>query len=245
MCVSIIQMPMMTRDDLLLEFGEIREAHGCCFADYAVATYTIHCCLRLATDQTVAVASRNIDDPAFAASVVLLAPAHLPHDRPTIFGIPANTHGFTHAMAVPSTYHGLLNQIGNRAGLFLCVPIFRCEFSGNESAEEFRQATAHRIPAYEWDRVMQPKISLYFDNPRTGGGTDECGAPVSLRVLLAEIDNLSGVSNGFIEITNYRDEVIEVLSPEKGNYVLIRNRQDEEVIDRARLVAAVETFTTG
>lgn len=53
------------------------------------------------------------------------------------------------------------------------------------------------------------------------------------------------MSSGFIEITNYRNEVIEVLSPEEGHYVLIRNRQDEEAMDRARLVAAVETFTTG
>ena len=86
---------------------------------------------------------------------------------------------------------------------------------------------------------------MYFDNPRTGGGTDKDGAIVSLETLMAEIDNLNGVSSGFIEITNYRDEVIEVLSPEDGHYVLIRNRQDEEAMDRAGLVAAVETFTTG
>ncbi|WP_353949759.1 hypothetical protein [Stenotrophomonas maltophilia] len=236
---------MITKDDLLQEFGDIREADGCCFGEYAVATYSIYCCLRLAADQTIAVVSRNISDPAFAADVALRAPAGLPLDRPTVFEIPPNAHGFTHAMAVPSTYHGFLNQIEERAGLFLCVPIYRCEFSGDESADGFRQAAAHIVPVYEWDRAMQPRISLYFDNPRTGGGTDEVGATAPLRVLLAELDNLNGVSNGFIEITNYRGEVIEVLSPEEGHYVLIRNRQDEEAMDRAQLVAAVETFTTG
>lgn len=69
---------MMTKDDLLQEFGEVHDAHGCCFAEYAVATYSIYCCLRLATDQTIAVVSRNINDPAFAADVALRAPASLP-----------------------------------------------------------------------------------------------------------------------------------------------------------------------
>ncbi len=235
---------MITKDDLLQEFGEVTEVHGCCFAMYPVATFDLHCCLRIADGQDLAVVSKNINDPEFASSVALQAPAGMPHDRPTIFEIPANGYGFTHAMAVPSTYHGFLNQIEGRANLFLCLPIFRCEFSGEESAEEFRLATTHVVPVYEWDRTVQPRISVYFDNPRTGGGTDESGALVPLRVLLAEIENLSGVGGGFIEITNYRGEVIEVLSPEEGNYVLIRNRQDEEVMDRARLVAAVETFTT-
>ena len=173
---------MMTKDDLLQEFGEVHDAHGCCFAEYAVATYSIYCCLRLATDQTIAVVSRNINDPAFAADVALRAPAGLPHDRPTVFEIPPNAHGFTHAMAVPSTYHGFLNQIEKRAGLFLCVPIYRCEFSGDESADEFRQAAARLVPVYEWDRAMQPRINLYFDNPRTGGGTDDVGATVDRAV---------------------------------------------------------------
>lgn len=235
---------MITRNDLSQEFGDVHEANGCCFAEYAVATYSIHCCLRLMADQTVAVVSRNISDPDFAASVALRAPTNLLRDRPTIFELPHNVRGFSHAMAVPSTYHGFLNQIEDRAGLFLCVPIHRCEFSGNETAEAFRQAAAHVVPVYEWDRDRQPKVSLYFDNPRTGGGTDEAGALVPLRVLVAEIDTLSGVPDGFIEITNYRGEVIEVLSPHERIYVLIRNRQDEELMDRASVISAVEKFTT-
>lgn len=147
-------------------------------------------------------------------------------------------------MAVPSTYHGLLNRIEKRTGLFLCLPIFRCEFTGEESAEDFKWSTHHIVDVNNWHRTRQPKISVYFDNPRTGGGTDKDGAIVSLETLIAEIDNLSGVSDGFIEITNYRNEVIEVLSPEEGRYVLIHNRQDEELIDRASVIAAVEKFTT-
>ncbi len=245
MCFSTIQMPMITKDDLLTTFAEVAEAHGCYFSKYVVATYVLYCCIRNAGEHDLAIASRNVDDPEFAASVVLNAPPRLSHDGPTIFKIPSNAYGFTHAMAVPSTYHGLLNQIEKRTGLFLCLPIFPCEFNGNESEDDFRWSTHHIVDVNNWHRTRQPKISLYFDNARTGGGTDKDGAIVSLETLIAEIDNLNGVGNGFIEITNYRGEVIEVLSPAEDHYVLIRNRQDEEAMDRAGLVAAVETFTIG
>lgn len=235
---------MITKDELLREFGELGEAHGCYFGKYVVATFTIHCCLRNANGQDLAIASKDIADPEFAASILLNTPPHLSHDGPTIFEIPPSDYGFTHAMAVPATYHGLLSHSENRTNLFLCIPIFRCEFSGNESVEDFKWSSHHIVGINNWQRTREPKISVYFDNPRTGGGTYKNGAIVRLGVLIAEIDNLNGVSEGFIEITNYRGEVIEVLSPAEGHYVLIRNRQDEEAMDRARLVAAVETFTT-
>lgn len=244
MCLSTIQMPMITKDDLLTTFAEVAEAHGCYFSRYVVATYTLYCCIRNAKAHDLAIASKNVDDPEFAASVVLNAPHNLSHDGPTIFEIPPNAYGFTHAMAVPSTYHGLLNRIEKRTGLFLCLPIFRCEFNGNESEDDFRLSTHHIVDVNNWHRTRQPKISVYFDNPRTGGGTDKGGAIVSLETLIAEIDNLNGVGNGFIEITNYRGEVIEVLSPAEGHYVLIRNRQDEEAMDRASVISAVEKFTS-
>jgi len=244
MCFSPIQMRMITKDDLLTTFAEVTEAHGCFFSKYVVATFVLYCCIRNAKGHDLAIASRNVDDPEFAASVVLNAPAHLSHNGPTIFEIPSNAYGFTHAMAVPSTYHGLLSHNANRTNLFLCIPIFRCEFSGNESFKEFDSSAHHIVGIYNWHRTREPKISVYFDNSRTGGGTDKDGAIVSLATLIAEIDNLNGVSDGFIEISNYRNEVIEVLSPAEGHYVLIRNRQDEEAMDRARLVAAVETFAT-
>jgi len=239
-----VQIPMITRDDLLTTFAEVAEAHGCYFSKYVVATYVLYCCIRNAEGHDLAIASRNVDDPEFAASVVLNAPHRLSHDGPTIFEIPPSAYGFTHAMAVPSTYHGLLSHNANRTNLFLCIPIFRCEFIGNESFKEFDSSAHHIVGIYNWHRTREPKISVYFDNPRTGGGTYKKGAIVRLGVLIAEIDNLSGVNDGFIEITNYRNEVIEVLSPAEGHYVLIRNRQDEEAMDRAGLVAAVETFTT-
>jgi len=240
-----VQITMITRDELLREFGEVGEAHGCYVGKYVVATYTLYCCLRNADGHDLAITSKDIHDPQFASSVGLSAPSHLSLDRPTIFAIPPNIYGFTHAIAVPSTYHGLLNRSANRTDLFLCLPIFQCEFSGNESEEDFKWSTHHIVDVNNWRRIRQPKISLYFDNPRTGGGADKDGAIVSLETLMAEIENLNGVSDGFIEITNYRDEVIEVLSPEEGRYVLIQNRQHEELMERAGVVAAVETFTTG
>jgi hypothetical protein len=47
--------------------------------------------------------------------------------------------------------------------------------------------------------------------------------------LVSEVENLNGVVSGFIEITNYKGDVIEVLSPAIDAYTLIRNRCDDEV----------------
>ncbi|MNH34732.1 hypothetical protein D3C79_953460 [compost metagenome] len=49
-------------------------------------------------------------------------------------------------------------------------------------------------------------------------------------MLLQEIENLNGVGEGFIEVTNWSGGVIEIISPESGKYILITNRQDEELL---------------
>lgn len=84
---------MITKDDLLTSFGEVAEVHGCYFSKYVVATYVLYCCVRNAKRHDLAIASKNVDDPEFATSVVLNAPHHLSHDGPTIFEIPSNAMG--------------------------------------------------------------------------------------------------------------------------------------------------------
>lgn len=56
---------------------------------------------------------------------------------------------------------------------------------------------------------------MYFDNPGTETGTDGAGVLMKYPALLSEIENLGGVISGFIEITNYNGQVVEVLSPKK------------------------------
>ncbi|MDZ3991666.1 hypothetical protein PspTeo4_11240 [Pseudomonas sp. Teo4] len=98
------------------------------------------------------------------------------------------------------------------------------------------------IPVFRWDRDVCPKIKVYFDNPVTETGTHEAGVLMKYPTLLSEIDNLSGVVSGFIEVTNYKGDVVEILSASKGVFTLIRNRKDEDVLTHSKLVEALNSF---
>jgi hypothetical protein len=46
--------------------------------------------------------------------------------------------------------------------------------------------------------------------------------------VLDEIENLVGVSDGFIEIMNYKNEVVEILFNRDGVFSWINNRDDSK-----------------
>ena len=58
MGLSTVQMPMITKDDLLTTFAEVAEAHDCYFSKYVVATYVLYCCIRNAKEHDLAIASK-------------------------------------------------------------------------------------------------------------------------------------------------------------------------------------------
>jgi capsule polysaccharide export protein KpsC/LpsZ len=64
--------------------------------------------------------------------------------------------------------------------------------------------------------------------------------------LLKEIDLLNGVSDGFIEVTNYKSKVVEILSLNMDTYTLIFDRNDatRQSIDRNNLIRFIEKFLT-
>lgn len=67
---------------------------------------------------------------------------------------------------------------------------------------------------------------------------------VSYSILLDEIENLNGVSLGFVEIVNYKDEVLEIISPSSNVFVLIRNRDDNtrESVQKNAVFEFVQSF---
>ncbi|MGN8357276.1 hypothetical protein [Pseudomonas alloputida] len=235
---------MFSKDDLLQSFASVEEYSGCYFFQHNLPKVTYEYCLNSTPDKDVLVISENMTNRDFAAKVTAQAPSTLTQVKPEIFAIQPNEYGFTHALAVPNTYHGSLKGRleGKRENLYLCIPIHRCEFSGGESEREFKEMIQRLIPVFRWDRSVCPKINVYFDNPGTEAGTHEAGVLMKYPTLLAEVDNLSGVINGFIEVTNYKGDVVEILSPRAGEFTFIRNRKDEVVLSRPQLLEALEAF---
>ena len=98
------------------------------------------------------------------------------------------------------------------------------------------------MPVLDWKRTIRPKVKVYFDNPKTGAGADENRVLVKYMTLLQEVDNFEGVSNGFIELENYKSEVVEILSPAKSEFILILNREDEIAMSKDVLKTHLDEF---
>ncbi|WP_181105019.1 hypothetical protein [Pseudomonas entomophila] len=238
------EVDMFTKDDLLRSYTGVEKDAGYYFFQLELSDAFDEYCLKSTDDLDLLVVSENITDREFAKSVISQASGEFSQGKVSIFNISNNKYGFTHSLVLPNTYHGVFKGKleHKRDNLYLCVPIYRCEFSGNESAEEFKNMIQRMIPVFRWDRKVCPKIKIYFDNPETESGTDEAGALIKYPTLLSEIENLNGVSSGFIELTNYKGGVIEILSPQRDVFTLIRNRKDEEDMDLSMITEALERF---
>jgi len=238
---------MFSKDDLLLTFDTVDVYAGCFFFKHEMPETVVHYCLRSTEEQDLLVVWEGAFDREFAVQIIQQSPARLNKAIPSMFEISMNAYGFTHVLVVPNNYHGILKggHAYDRDKLLLCIPLYRSEFSGGESELEFKEMIRRTVPVYRWDRDACPKIKVYFDNPRTGGGSDESGILMRYVALLAEIENLEGVANGFVEITNYKGEVVEVISPRKNEFVFIRDRKDEEFMAYSTLVVLLNHFVMG
>ena len=158
-----------------------------------------------------------------------------------------NKYNFSALLLAPPAYHsefkGRLDA--KRDHLVLCIPIHRCEFLGDESVDDFYGLRMNIVPTMNWKREAFPKIILRYDNPKTQGGTvHDSGVFAKYDTVLREVDLLDGVPKGFIEIINYKNQVIEVLSPKEGVFVLIRERDDatRQPLDKANLLQKLHSF---
>lgn len=235
---------MFHEADIRQSYSDVETHAGHYFFQLRLAeTFDDHC-LKSTPERDLLVISEAIVDRAFAMDVIRQASGDFSQDRMSRFDLTANPYGFTQALVLPNTYHGAFKGRfdAKRERLYLCVPIHRCEFSGDESADEFKAMLGRTVYPFRWNRPVSPKIRVYFDNPATGSGTDEEGVLMTYSTVLAEIDNLNGVVSGFIEITNYAGEVIEVLFPGQDQFILIRHRREETAVSLPQLKDAVNRF---
>ena len=174
--------------------------------------------------------SANEADDDFALFIFHNQPGEIRNSPFDIFELPSNKRNFSNLAFVREDCHeyfkGRLDK--EREKLTFCFPVHKFEFTGSESREEFSILRKETIPILDWARQPSPKIMLRFDNPRTKSGTGNSDVFVKFELLEREIRNLSGVTNGFIEIANYKGQVVEVLSPSEESFVLIRNRDDND-----------------
>jgi hypothetical protein len=192
--------------------------------------------------------SQDRVDDAFARLVLTCAGPTLVTQL-ELSPLPVNAYGLTHLLRAPHNYHrelrGRLDV--ERPQTTLCIPIHRAEFTGDENVEEFQILRRDVVATSDWAREPAPKISLRFDNTLTGGGTNGEGYVFAgQRMLLHEIENLAGDLRGFIEIVNFRKDVLELLSISTDAYSWISNRDDESAtkVQRSEIASRIVQFLT-
>lgn len=244
---------MLTRKDIEDNFSNVVDiGDGIIRAEDELPKVTYYNYIRLGDSSTggsdLIMVTENIVDDNFAFSTLLGAPWVNAASKLEILPLKENKYGFCNLIIVPKDYHSYLKgRLDNeRASLYLCLPAHKCEFSGDESVEDFYMLRREIIETLDWNRAITPKILLRFDNPKTRGGTNDDGAFVRYSTLLREIDNLDGVVAGFIEIINFRGAAFEILSPQPNQFVIILNRDDSsrETVSKEDLLAKLWGFLT-
>lgn len=224
---------MLSRIDLEANFSDVKALGGGIFSCKDVLPKrTIHYYLRFgeqsANQADLLLVSEKVEDGDFAAAVLSSAPTTLNGEGLAIAPLAQNDYGFSRLVLAPASFHGYFKGRldEKRDNLLWCIPAHTCEFAGNETAQEFTVLRREIVQAENWQRGAAPKVALRFDNPRTGSGTGSAQVFATLDMLYREIELLDGVPSGFLELINCRDEVIELLSPVGGQYVLIFGRDD-------------------
>lgn len=192
----------------------------------------IICYLRMGGDAPDAVdlvtISENNEDDDFAASVLGAAIGHVLPDELVKLPLSTQSRPFDSVLTANPRFHayfeGRLDV--QRSRLVLCLPIHHSEFTGKEDRDTFATMRREVVPTLDWSRDPVPRALVSSNNPRSGGGTGNRQMLFPLRTLERQIADLNGVDQGFIEITNYREAVIELLSPRPDVYIHIRDRDD-------------------
>ena len=245
-------MSALTHEDLLYRFPSLRDiGDGVLKCKDAVPMYTFHYYVRLSAatgDVDRLMVSQDREDDAFAREVLTRLQGVSLEKGLSFRTMPEGVSAFPKVLQAPPHFHayfkGRLDE--QRERLVWCVPVYVSEFGGKETAEEFRELCYRFVPVRDWSRGECPKILLRFDNPTTGGGTGDEYIFATYKKVLREIDQLS--EDGFIEILNYREQVIEVLrnSNLDAKYSLYRDRSDvgSRVLEKNELVGEVWRFLT-
>lgn len=226
---------MITRQDLERNFSEVilLEDGSYKFKDrLSNTTYFYHARLGVGvSSQDLLTVSCDVDDDEFAADL-FRSQSQVRLDLKALVSasVVRNDYGFERVLFAPPSYHKYMKgRLDNeRAGLFLCMPYFVSEFTGDEDVGEFESIRLSGMDSLKWNRTVKPKISMRVDNPSTGVSTGADYILAPFEQLMQEVSRL-GSGQGFVEIANYRSEVREVVVQGEASFGLIHNRDDSRV----------------
>ncbi len=156
-----------------------------------------------------------------------------------------NAYGFDSVVAVPSPYHDHLKGELDEKHLTLvwCVPIHTCEFTGQESADEYR-VWQRQVRIENWNRQPYPIMMLEFVAPSNNISIRRYRT--SLDGCIAHISNLREERKGFVKVTNYLgiDVGVQILNKNQFQITMNSRRTTCAWDDLVRQITAFVTTNT-
>lgn len=87
---------------------------------------------------------------------------------------------------------------------FVCFPMFRCEFVGDEDAATVSQMRHDIVPTLNWTRDASPVVRMRFVNAATGVRSTAPGLGItSVDFMFTQLQQMGGAFGSFMEIENY------------------------------------------
>jgi len=164
---------MISRNALLKTYDSVEVlGENVYFFQDEMQAYTYNYWLHASGEKDLVVVSQDHVITSLALDVIASASAGcVASSTPTIVDLETSASTFTYLIIVPCHYHRYLKGVDgvDRRALYWCMPIHRCEFSGSESEDDFREMRFHYVPVLDRKRKAHPKLLVYFDNPKTGG----------------------------------------------------------------------------
>lgn len=97
------------------------------------------------------------------------------------------------------------------------IPVYRCEFSGNESPAVLKLMRKEFVPTLDWDRPPFCKATVAFENKSTGVKSTNRGLSKQ-EFIFKELHSFRGGDGSSMEIENFLGQRIAVTRRNDDNY---------------------------
>jgi hypothetical protein len=131
---------------------------------------------------------------------------------------------------------------------FVAFPMFRCEFSGDESSNLIKEMMHETVSTLDWKRPPSPAARIQFRNTQTGvRSPGENYHLVSLRTAMRHLTDMEGANGSYISVVNFAKSRARV-DVEDDLFRLTSSENTETHSDRVGLSIArqwLADFLTG
>jgi hypothetical protein len=127
---------------------------------------------------------------------------------------------------------------------FEAIPIYRCEFSGDETPELFKLVRSDFVPTLDWRRSPAPRIWMSFRDAASGvRSTGHKSSLATLDEALYQIHQLPLAEDSWVQIDNYSAERAR-LSFQSREYVIESGAGDTRAVPESEIDGWTKQFLT-